>query len=275
MSIADEDWDHLIVLDACRYDVFKEVYQDYFDGELSKRESPGCRTPDWFKAEFDGKNFGDIVYISSNPHINSKAESKGIKASENFHKVIDVWFDGWNEKKMTVPPQEVRDAAIKANSDYSDKRMIIHFIQPHYPYLDKKIEGLNWVKGEEKDSEITFKERVIRKAERELLGDRLSKLIGRTNTWRVREKLRARCRDGQDEKVWRELHNDMDEWHRLYEDNLRRALEQVKDLIEQLDGKIVVTADHGEALGEEDVFVHPPNTDVDVLKEVPWLEVEK
>ena len=36
----EEDWDHAIILDAARYDVFKEVYEDYFDGELEKRRSP-------------------------------------------------------------------------------------------------------------------------------------------------------------------------------------------------------------------------------------------
>lgn len=275
MAITEEDWDYLIVLDACRYDIFKDVYEDYLKGDLSKRESSACRTPDWFKAEFDDKEFDDIVYVSSNPHINSQTESKGIKASENFHKVVDVWFKGWDDDKMTVPPEEVTEAAFQAKSDYPNKRMIIHFIQPHYPYLDKKIEGLDWVKGQSDSSELSLFQRTIRKAEREFFGDRLSKLIGRTNAWRVREKLRIRGFDGQDEKVWRELHNDMEEWHRLYEDNIRKALEQVEELVKDLDGKVVVTADHGEALGEEDVYVHPPNTDIDVLKEVPWLEVKR
>lgn len=273
MAINEEDWDYLIVLDACRYDVFKEVYEDYLSGVLSKRESPACRTPDWFKAEFDNKKFDDIVYVSSNPHINSRAESKGIKASENFHDVIDVWMTGWDDDKMTVPPEEVKKAAEEASSKYPDKRLIIHFIQPHYPYLDRRIEGLDWVKGD-RSADIPFLKKIFRKTEEVILGDVLSNTISRTNSWRIRNLLNTRCLDGQDEKVWRELHTDMEEWRRLYEDNVRRGLKQVEDLVKELDGKVVVTADHGEALGEEDVYVHPPNTDIAALREVPWLKVE-
>jgi hypothetical protein len=176
---------------------------------------------------------------------------------------------------MTVPPEEVKKAAEEASSKYPDKRLIIHFIQPHYPYLDRRIEGLDWVKGNDRYPDIPLIKKIFWKIEEVTLGDKLRSTIGRTNSWRIRNFLNARCLDGQDEKVWRELHTDMEEWHRLYEDNLRKALEQVEGLIKELDGKTVVTADHGEALGEEDVYVHPPNTDIDVLKEVPWLEVQK
>lgn len=273
MTITEEDWDYLIVLDACRYDVFKDVYEDYLSGDLSKKESPACRTPDWFKSEFNDKKFDDIVYVSSNPHINSRAESKGIKASENFHDVIDVWMTGWDDDKMTVPPEEVKKAAEEASSKYPDKRLIIHFIQPHYPYLDQKIEGLDWVKGN-RSADIPFLKKIFRKTEEIILGDKLSNTIGRTNSWRIRNFLNARCLDGQDEKVWRELHKDMDRWKELYENNLRSALEEVESLTTQLNGKTVVTADHGEALGEQDIFVHPAGIDIRVLREVPWLEIK-
>ncbi len=31
-DIIEEDWDNLIILDACRYDFFERVYKDYLAG---------------------------------------------------------------------------------------------------------------------------------------------------------------------------------------------------------------------------------------------------
>ncbi|MEF8826793.1 MAG: hypothetical protein V5A27_10735, partial [Halapricum sp.] len=60
----------------------------------------------------------------------------------------------------------------------------------------------------------------------------------------------------------------------LYEENLRIALESVAELTEELDGKVVVTADHGEAFGEQGIWEHHIETHIPPLVEVPWLEVE-
>ncbi|OTE98442.1 hypothetical protein B9G38_17665, partial [Halorubrum sp. SD612] len=60
----------------------------------------------------------------------------------------------------------------------------------------------------------------------------------------------------------------------MYEENLRIALESVSELVEELDGDVVVTADHGEAFGEEGVWEHHIETYIPALMEVPWLEVE-
>lgn len=51
----------------------------------------------------------------------------------------------------------------------------------------------------------------------------------------------------------------------LYEENLWIALEAAADLIPELDGRVVVTADHGEAFGEQGIWEHHI--------EVPWLKV--
>lgn len=63
------DWDYCIVLDACRYDVFSDVYGEYLDGALEKRWSTGSSTPEWAYRTFTGDH--DIAYFSGNPFINS------------------------------------------------------------------------------------------------------------------------------------------------------------------------------------------------------------
>jgi hypothetical protein len=45
-------------------------------------------------------------------------------------------------------------------------------------------------------------------------------------------------------------------------------------LLDELEGDIVVTADHGEAFGEEGVWEHHIETYIPPLMEVPWLEVD-
>jgi glucan phosphoethanolaminetransferase (alkaline phosphatase superfamily) len=52
------------------------------------------------------------------------------------------------------------------------------------------------------------------------------------------------------------------------------VLQSVADLVPELDGRVVVTADHGEAFGEEGVWEHHIETHIPPLVEVPWLEVE-
>ena len=59
-----------------------------------------------------------------------------------------------------------------------------------------------------------------------------------------------------------------------YEDNLRIVLKSISNLIDDLDGKTVITSDHGEAFGEQGIWEHPLETHIPVLIEVPWLEVK-
>jgi hypothetical protein len=65
-----------------------------------------------------------------------------------------------------------------------------------------------------------------------------------------------------------------------YEENIEIAIEHVKRLLEELDGKTVITADHGEMLGEQmpplmtQKFGHDPGIYTDELRKVPWLVIE-
>ena len=61
-----------------------------------------------------------------------------------------------------------------------------------------------------------------------------------------------------------------------YEENLRFVLKYVKEIVEFIpSGKIVITSDHGELLGEEGKYGHPGNFRHPKLLEVPWLEIDK
>jgi len=54
-----------------------------------------------------------------------------------------------------------------------------------------------------------------------------------------------------------------------YRENLELVLNYVKQLVAEIpSGKIIITADHGEWLGEDGRYGH-------ALMEVPWLEIKK
>lgn len=71
-----------------------------------------------------------------------------------------------------------------------------------------------------------------------------------------------------------------DELRQVYKETVDVALEHAEVLIEELDGKSVITADHGEMLAERACplmhirYGHPHDVSTRELRVVPWLEIE-
>lgn len=64
-----------------------------------------------------------------------------------------------------------------------------------------------------------------------------------------------------------------DEIEAAYIDNLRYVLEEVQLLLRNIDGeRVVITSDHGQALGERFLYDHRARVNHPVLREVPWVE---
>ncbi len=236
-----EDWDHLIVLDACRYDYFEDRYPEYLSGNLEKRKSRGSCTKDWLKNTF--RSNYDYVYFSTNPYINSKGvEFSGWKADEHFSEIVDLWLDRWDEEKGTVHPKEVNEAVVEHSDE--NKRSIIHYMQPHRPYLSAEISGTDWINREDIMEED--EEKRLFGDFRDMLGQSLTpikKYWSRgTFFWKIRKWIDMDPAMGF-ENIWREYGTEG--VRELYEDNLNTALSYVKELTKELDGSVVVTSDHG------------------------------
>jgi len=274
----ESEWDYCLVLDACRYDVFSEVYDEYLDGTLEKRRSTGSSTPEWAHRTLNGDL--DIAYFSSNPFINGLGiplnELKwGAScdyewcATENLGEVIDVWQEGWDDDLGTVPPDSMTEA-FHEHSDAVERhdRTVIHYMQPHAPYLGRGTGGkLTTIReGIKKQGEADGDDSVlsavgdkVRPAVESVLeGSSLAMKAGLMLELDTAEILS----DGTRQTAM--------EYH---EENLRIALESVTELLDDLDGKVVVTADHGEAFGEQGVWEHHIETHIPPLVEVPWLEL--
>ncbi len=278
----ETDWDYCLVLDACRYDVFSEVYDEYLDGNLEKRRSVGSSTPEWAYRTFTDEH--DIAYFSSNPFINDLGiplnELKWgascdyeWSASDHISNVFDVWKSGWDDDLGTVPPDSLGEAFHEhQDAVEAADRTVLHYMQPHAPYLARgKGQKLKQIQKGIKKQEEAEKE--------DDDGGALSSL-GDTIRPKVENTLEG-SELAQKAGLWLELdpadlvkNGTRDAAMALYEENLRIALESVADLIPELDGKVIVTADHGEAFGEEGVWEHHIETYIPALMEVPWLEVE-
>lgn len=135
VDIFTEDWDTLVILDACRYDVFRD--QNSIAGRLESRESKASETVGFLKANFDGRDLRDTVYVTANPQLyrfRSEIET-------TLHDIVHVWRDdGWDDTLGTVRPEKTTEYALNAAESYPAKRLIVHYIQPHYPFLDTNTE---------------------------------------------------------------------------------------------------------------------------------------
>ena len=228
VSIMEEDWDNLIILDGCRYDLFAEC--NTLDGELTKVVSPASTTKGFLRKSFGDSSFNDTVYVTANPNC--------YVLDAEFHHIEPLWEEYWDDSLDTVHPKHVADRTLELARRFPDKRFIIHFIQPHYPFIGetgKSIEHSSLLGGG-------------------LIADE------RTNP-----------------TIWDLLKKDQIEFEtawRAYRENLELSLPHVDRIIQEVGGKSVVTADHGNVFGRWGVYGHPDNVFLPELVEVPWFETE-
>lgn len=131
-KIFEEDWDVLIILDACRPDTLKEVSADYeWLSKINKKYSVGPDSPTWMDKTFAAageSELSETAYVTANPY------SKDHAPKESLGKLEEVWRYAWDNDIGTVPPRPVTDAAIKTiKQDYP--RVIVHYMQPHFPSI--------------------------------------------------------------------------------------------------------------------------------------------
>lgn len=275
IGLMEESWDYLMVLDACRYDYFEKVFPHYLRGRLRFAVSPASDTTDWMENTFGG-SYDGVVYVSANPHINSAGvdiANIGFHPGEHFYKIVDVWDFGWSAEWGTVPPEEVNDAAAAANLSHPDKRLIIHYLQPHAPYLPPAKHP--WAQTVQPPHTLGYAASFLTHRITRLVWSALTanpslgnlalkgrtKISAKASLRPIDMELRRRGAAGM---------------LTAYQNNLKRALKCVRELWKRLPpGKAVVTADHGELLGENHQWGHRPNHHAAQLLAVPYLQMQK
>lgn len=231
INTMDKDWDNLILLDALRYDIFKN--HSKFKETPIPVVSKGNDSWSFMKENFINKTYHDTVYVTANPY----AEQIG---NNVFHAIESV-LDKWSSEFHTVLPEDVTSTAVEASNKYPNKRIIVHYMQPHVPHLGDIAESI--------DVDVTG------------------------GNWMHHEKQR-----GDEITIWSAYINGIinkDQLHKSYIQNLNIVGNSVRNLVDELTGKIVISSDHGENLGEKyfgfEVFGH--GQDTKECRIVPWLQL--
>ena len=235
-SVPDEDWDNLIILDGCRYDLFEEM--NTLNGTLESRISPGSESWEYLRENFEGRQMHDTVYVTANPYAPRLSE-------DTFYLTVNLLEDQWDETLKTVPPGAVTAEAIKIHQEYPNKRLIVHYMQPHFPFIGET--------GRE---------------------------ISHAGVVAIDETDRP-----ESPHVWGGLQDDVLEVDeetviRAYRENLELTLPHVEELVRSVNGMSVVTADHGNLIGERTApipvkgYGHPRGFYAPGLVTVPWHIVE-
>ena len=79
------------------------------------------------------------------------------------------------------------------------------------------------------------------------------------------------------DNVWHKLRKgevDRDEVWEGYVANLDYVLDHVETLLENTSGEVLITADHGNLLGEWGMYSHPDWVPLPSLKRVPWIKTQ-
>jgi len=232
IDVFSKDWDTLVVLDGCRYDTFES--HNTLPGELSSVRSRGAHTSEFLRGNFDGRTLYDTVYTTASPQLERRKDNVDV----DFHAVENIWnTDWWDEDAGTVRPAAMTEAAVEAHETYPEKRHVVHYMQPHYPFIGSHITDQTRKYNEQPDSGLDI--------------------------WN--QKMRGEL-DASSEAI-----------REAYRRNLDLVLASVETLFSAIDGKVVVTADHGNLFGERvsplpvQEWGHPPRLYVPALVTVPWL----
>lgn len=289
IRMMEEDWDNLIILDACRYDYFSDIYGNYLSGKLSKVKSLGSHTYEWCTKNFQ-EWYEDVVYVSGTAFVNSKRG--GFNAKDHFYKVIDVWDWGWNDKLGTVHPKEINKAVTISKKQYPDKRFIIHYMQPRAPYIGCDPPSRGYSRPVVSHGEISIglqgnahndgmkRTSVLKKglaSAFDLVGKGVRSIerkgihVGNLD-WKLREVFDLPPVSPLD-AARREI--GVSGLRKAYLENLKLVLSHASDLAQNLSGTSVITSSHGERLGERGCFEHPYGVSDPFLLEVPWFIINK
>lgn len=238
IDVMSQDWDNLILLDACRFDHFEEV--NMIDGDLNQVVSKASHSWEFMEKNFVGEKFHDTIYVTANPYVN--------RLDSDVFFMVENLKEDWDPDLGTVPPARVVKATERVHNQHPNKRLIVHFMQPHYPYLGdtaEKVRDRVDISGYDIGSNTDDKRTGI-------------------PWWKAVE---------NGEISWEESIN-------AYSETLSIVLEEVKSLLRKIDGKTIISADHGEALGEKIAPLvkrrhgHPYGFHSEPTCLVPWLEVQ-
>lgn len=169
-NVFSREWDVLILLDTCRVDALRAVADEYdFLEDVEPVRSTGGATPEWTAKTFVSEYLDDIRRTA---YLSATAQTRGILeerlpvtrtyAESHLAYKLLAWYDTVDVDDLghveylfkyepkgesgpyghpggLTPPRYVteRGVAVGRTGDYD--RMIVHYMQPHSPYVANAI----------------------------------------------------------------------------------------------------------------------------------------
>lgn len=221
VDIFAEDWANLILLDACRYDTF--LQEATLPGQTETRQTRGTHSREFVRGNFAGRTLHDTVIVTANFWYD---QINDIDVHDIVYVTGEEYDEGYDGR--ATPPEAVTSIARETANRYPNKRLIVHYMQPHRPFLGPV--------GKDIHAPEPLTEKIL-SGEFEVSNERL---------WTA------------------------------YRENLNIVLDDVETLLNDLQGRTVVSADHGELMGERQrpfpirTWGHAHGVYVDELATVPW-----
>jgi hypothetical protein len=224
-NVFEREWDVLVVLDACRPDALREVAPEFdFLGEIGRYRSVGSSSSEWLVNTFEGHpETPETAMVSANTWTERYLDAGAFAA------VDEVWKYAWDDDHNTVPAGAVTDRAVSLARERDPGRLVVHYMQPHHPFLPAPIAG---------DGGMA----------------RTGAHSSGSNPW-----ILLRRGEVSEAEVWA-----------AYVENVRYVLGEVAALLANVEGRVAITADHGNLFGEWGLYGHPMHTPVPALLAVPW-----
>lgn len=213
VDILAANWDSLVLLDACRHDIFAEHVN--LPGETDWAYSRAGTTTEFLRANFGDKRIYDTIYITTNTWI--------------------FMLDDVNAEFFLTLHAEDDETAVEMAAEkyeqHEDKRFIVHLTAPHHPYT----------------------------------GPTAAKHFPETQSDELFDRIKRSELNISDETL-----------RNAYLETLENVVPLVRRLLDFFKGRTVVSADHGELLGDRTGpipmrdYGHYSRYYVDPLVKVPW-----
>ena len=249
------DWQALLILDACRADYFIDCYPDPEaiglpippKSEIKTVLSQGRDTLSWMLKAFPVVAKKHPAVYTANPQTTVQ-----INARYPTTPVINIWEKAWcrltSKNIPSVHPWAVTGYVL--GSDWymmCARKIVVVYIQPHFPAIGHTPLAMGQWQTTSNDYSRACRHELVRP-----------------------------------EKAYKRGTITLKSLRRAYADNVREVMRAALHLACHIKGKVVITSDHGESLGEIDEKLNAPMfghsdrwTRMDhVLRPVPWLEVD-
>lgn len=158
-NVFSREWDLLIVLDTCRVDALTELQGEYpFLSEVDRVFSVGSSTPEWTAQTFDRDHLEAIrntAYLTGNGYASQVLDGRVTPESfvhagfaptawdtvgrDDLEYLDEIWKYAprtrGNPKNGMPSPRVITDRAIQVGREGDHERLLVHYPQPHFPYV--------------------------------------------------------------------------------------------------------------------------------------------